>query len=157
MIKLIENSEKTTLQETEDDEDLWQVMGNKNKGSVLRKTEFQRTPITDIFGGSLKSKINRIGGVVTENTQPFLTLPLNIEKVKTVREAIEALTTKYQLEGLTSSKTNEEVEAWQQVMLDELPVVLVLHLKCFDFKLDGCTKIVKALEFPIDLKIDGSK
>lgn len=70
---------------------------------------------------------------------------------------MEALTTKNQLEGLTSSKTNEEVEAWQQVMLDELPVVLILHLKCFDFKLDGCTKIVKALEFPIDLKLEGSK
>lgn len=80
-----------------------------------------------------------------------------LQKVKTVREALEALVTKYQLEGLTSSKTNEEVEAWQQVMLDELPIILVLHLKCFDFKLDGCTKIIKALEFPIDLKIDSSK
>lgn len=74
-----------------------------------------------------------------------------------MREALEGLVSKYQLEGLTSSKTNEEVEAWQQVMLDELPVILVLHLKCFDFKLDGCTKIIKALEFPIDLKIDTSK
>ncbi|CAG9761546.1 unnamed protein product [Ceutorhynchus assimilis] len=153
LMKLVDTSEKTTNQ-TEEDEESWQVMGNKNKGSVLRKTQFEKTPITDIFGGSLKSKINRIGGLSTENTQPFLTLPLNIEKVKTVCEALEALTGKYQLEGLTSSKTNEEIEAWQQVMLDELPVILVLHLKCFDFKLDGCTKIVKALEFPIDLKID---
>jgi len=56
-------------------------MGNKNKGVVLRKTEFERTPITDIFGGSLKSRINRAGGLMTENTQPFLTLPLNIEVV----------------------------------------------------------------------------
>ncbi|XP_066148534.1 ubiquitin carboxyl-terminal hydrolase 10-B [Euwallacea fornicatus] len=154
--KLVESSEQSPTQNcTEEDDESWQVMGNKNKGSVLRKTEFERTPITDIFGGSLKSRINRMGGFITENTQPFLTLPLNIEKVKTVREALDALTTKNQLEGLTSSKTNEEVEAWQQVMLDELPVVLILHLKCFDFKMDGCTKIVKALEFPIDLKIDG--
>lgn len=64
---------------------------------------------------------------------------------------------KNQLEGVTSSKTNEEVEAWQQVTIEDLPYVLVLHLKCFDYKLDGCTKIIKALEFPIDLKIDGSK
>ncbi|KYB28781.1 Ubiquitin carboxyl-terminal hydrolase 10-like Protein [Tribolium castaneum] len=76
------------------------------------------------------------------------------KKVKTVREALEALVTKNQLEGVTNEKTNEEVEAWQQVTLEELPVILILHLKCFDFKLDGCTKIVKALEFPIDLKID---
>lgn len=74
-----------------------------------------------------------------------------------MREALEALVSKNQLEGVTSSKTNEEVQAWQQVMLEELPVILVLHLKCFDFKLNGCTKIIKALEFPIDLKIEGSK
>ncbi|KAJ8965673.1 hypothetical protein NQ314_003955 [Rhamnusium bicolor] len=132
----------------------WQVMGPKNKGSITRRTDFGRTPISDIFGGFLKSRIHRTGDHVTENIQPFFTLQLNIEKVKTVREALEALVTKYQLEGLTSSKTNEEVEAWQQVMLDELPIILVLHLKCFDFKLDGCKKIIKALDFPIDLKID---
>lgn len=74
-----------------------------------------------------------------------------------MREALEALVSKNQLEGVTSEKTNEEVEAWQQVTLEELPVILILHLKCFDFKLNGCTKIVKALEFPIDLKIDSSK
>lgn len=77
--------------------------------------------------------------------------------MNSVKEALEALVSKNQLEGVTSSKTNEEVEAWQQVTIEELPVVLVLHLKCFDFKLDGCTKIVKALEFPVDLKIDNSK
>ncbi|KAG5893174.1 hypothetical protein JTB14_000434 [Gonioctena quinquepunctata] len=132
----------------------WQVMGSKNKGSVTRRTDFARTPISDIFGGLLKSKIHRTGDLATENIQPFLTLQLNIEKVKTVREALEAIITKNQLEGLTSSKTNEEVEAWQQVMLDELPVILILHLKCFDFKQDGCTKIIKALEFGVDLKID---
>lgn len=86
----------------------------------------------------------------------FLTLS-RLQKVKTVREALDALVSKNQLEGVTSEKTNEQVEAWQQVTLEELPVVLILHLKCFDFKLDGCTKIVKALEFPIDLKIDSSK
>lgn len=74
-----------------------------------------------------------------------------------VNEALEALVSKNQLEGVTSSKTNEEVEAWQQVTVEELPIVLVLHLKCFDFKLDGCAKIIKALKFPIDLKIDNSK
>ncbi|KAF7271049.1 ubiquitin specific protease 10 [Rhynchophorus ferrugineus] len=157
LIKLVENDEDDIEYEHNvigGDEESWQTMGAKNKGSILRRMLFKRTPITDIFGGSLKSRIHRTGDHSTENTQPFLTLQLNIEKVKTVREALEALTSKYQLEGLTSSKTNQEVEAWQQVMLDELPVVLVLHLKCFDFKLDGCTKIIKALEFPIDLKID---
>lgn len=132
----------------------WQVMGPKNKGGITRQIEFVKTPISNIFGGFLKSRIHRAGDHSTYNIQPFFTLQLNIEKVKTVREALEALVSKNQLEGVTSEKTNEEVEAWQQVTLEELPVILILHLKCFDFKLNGCTKIVKALEFPIDLKID---
>jgi ubiquitin carboxyl-terminal hydrolase 10 len=132
----------------------WQVMGPKNKGGITRQIEFVKTPISNIFGGFLKSRIHRAGDHSTYNIQPFFTLQLNSEKVKTVREALEALVSKNQLEGVTSEKTNEEVEAWQQVTLEELPVILILHLKCFDFKLNGCTKIVKALEFPIDLKID---
>nr|CAH7759521.1 unnamed protein product [Callosobruchus chinensis] len=157
LMKLVktEDYQSKTIEMNEDDVDKgWQVMGPKNKGSVTRRTDFGRTPISDIFGGFLRSRIHRTGDLSTENIQPFFTLQLNIEKVTTVREALEALVTKNQLEGLTSLKTNEEVEAWQQVVLDELPVILILHLKCFDFKMDGCTKIVKALEFPIDLKID---
>ncbi|KAF5299706.1 hypothetical protein FQA39_LY11501 [Lamprigera yunnana] len=139
---------------SQDEDKEWQVMGPKNKGAITRRTEFRHTPISDIFGGSLRSRLHRTGDQSTDNIQPFFTLQLNIEKSSTVREALEVLVCKNQLEGVTSSKTNEEVEAWQQVTLEELPLVLVLHLKCFDYKLDGCSKIMKALEFPIDLKID---
>lgn len=61
------------------------------------------------------------------------------------------------MEGVTCSRTNQEVAAWQQATLEELPVVLILHLKCFDFKKDGCTKILKTVEFPVELKLDQSK
>jgi ubiquitin carboxyl-terminal hydrolase 10 len=74
-----------------------------------------------------------------------------------VREALDQLVGKDQLEGFTCAKTNQEITAWQQVTLEELPVVLILHLKCFDFKKEGCTKIMKTVEFPIELKIDQSE
>lgn len=46
-------------------------------------------------------------------------------------------------------------DAWQQLSLEQLPVVLLLHLKCFQLDADGHTaKIVKNIDFPIDLKID---
>lgn len=40
--------------------------------------------------------------------------------------------------------------------LEKLPVVLILHLKYFDYRSDGCTKILKKVEFPVELKIDAS-
>lgn len=74
-----------------------------------------------------------------------------------MKEALEILVVKDQLEGVTCSKTNQEVAAWQQVTLEKLPVVLILHLKWFDYKMDSCTKILKTVEFPIELRVDASK
>ena len=74
-----------------------------------------------------------------------------------MKEALEILVGRDQLEGVTCSRTNQEVEAWQQVTLEELPLVLLLHLKWFDYKIDGASKIVKCVEFPIDLKVDQSE
>lgn len=70
---------------------------------------------------------------------------------------MEILVGRDQLEGVTCSRTNQEVAAWQQVTLEELPVVLILHLKCFDFKKESCNKILKTVEFPVELKLDPSK
>jgi len=73
-----------------------------------------------------------------------------------VKEALEILVGRDQLEGVTGSKTKQEVVAWQQMTLEKLPVVLILHLKYFDYRSDGCTKILKKVEFPVELKIDAS-
>lgn len=66
------------------DQSEWQVMGPKNKGSITRRTEFNRTPISDIFGGLLRSRIHKTGEQDTDNIQPFFTLQLNIEVCKTI-------------------------------------------------------------------------
>ncbi|XP_074027269.1 ubiquitin carboxyl-terminal hydrolase 10-like [Leptinotarsa decemlineata] len=86
----------------------------------------------------------------------FLTLPLNIEKVKTVREALKVLVTKNILEGVTSSKANEKVEVWEQITLCKLLVILILHLKFFKYSNDRCTKIIKAFDFEFDLRFDST-
>ncbi|KAK2585424.1 hypothetical protein KPH14_010092 [Odynerus spinipes] len=135
-------------------EEEWKVMGPKNKGSITRCTEFGRTPLSDIFRGQLRSRVSRVGEQPTDNVQPFFTLQLDIEKAESVTKALEILVGKDQLEGMTCSKTKQQIEAWKQVTLEELPVILILHLKWFDYKLDGCSKIFKKVEFPIDLKVD---
>lgn len=140
--------------EADDGEDWQMIYNNRNKGSVTRQTDFGRTPLSDIFRGELRSRLQREGELSTDVIQPFFTLQLNIEKAASVKEALEILVGRDQLEGVTCSKTNQEVVAWQQMTLEKLPVVLILHLKWFDYKPDGCTKIVKTVEFPVELKID---
>jgi len=94
---------------------------------------------------------------VTETVSALLTSCFIQQKAQSVKDALEILVGRDQLEGVTCSRTNQEIEAWQQVTLEELPKVLLLHLKWFDYKLDGASKIVKCVEFPIDLKVDPSK
>ncbi|ALC43495.1 CG32479 [Drosophila busckii] len=142
-------------QDQEDGGDVWQMIcNNRNKGSVTRQTDFGRTPISDIFRGELRSRLQREGEHSTDVIQPFFTLQLNIEKAASVKEALEILVGRDQLEGVTGSKTKQEVVAWQQMTLEKLPIVLILHLKYFDYRSDGCTKILKKVEFPVELKID---
>lgn len=80
-----------------------------------------------------------------------------LQKAASVKEALDNFFGKDQLDGFTCSKTNQTVMAWQQMALEKLPIVMVLHLKWFNYKVDGCTKILKNVEFPIELKIDSSK
>lgn len=58
-------------------------MGPKNKGSVTRRAEFDRSPISDIFRGQLRSRVHRTNSrsqdQITDNVQPFFTLQLDIE------------------------------------------------------------------------------
>ena len=52
------------------------------------------------------------------------------------------------------SKTGQEVEASRQSTLEELPSILILHLKCFVYdKSGGCQKLLKRVDFTSDLDI----
>lgn len=61
---------------------LFQVIGTRNKGTVTRSADFGRTPVSDIFRGELRSRLQREGDHTTDvihSFQPFFTLQLNIE------------------------------------------------------------------------------
>ena len=61
----------------------------------------------------------------------------------------------FELEGESLSKLYlQQVEASRRMMLEELPHVLVLHLKCFVYdKSGGCQKVTKVIDFSTDLEI----
>lgn len=50
-----------------------------NNEQNTRCTELERTPLSDIFRGQLRSRVSRAGEQPTDNVQPFFTLQLDIE------------------------------------------------------------------------------
>ena len=53
-----------------------------------------------------------------------------------------------------TTKTEQEMEISWRVTLEKLPPVLVLHLKRFVYeKTGGCQKLIKNIEYPVDLEI----
>ncbi|KAG7295772.1 hypothetical protein JYU34_020824 [Plutella xylostella] len=135
-------------EDEDDDDDEWKVMGPKNKGAVERRWAAGRTPLADIFRGRTRCRLHRVAHHdVTDAVQPFFTLQLDIERANSVKDALELVAGKDTLEGVS--------DAWQQLSIEQLPIVLLLHLKCFQLDAEGHTaKIVKNIDFPIDLKID---
>uniref|UniRef100_A0A1A8G067 Ubiquitin carboxyl-terminal hydrolase n=1 Tax=Nothobranchius korthausae TaxID=1143690 RepID=A0A1A8G067_9TELE len=141
--------------EEEGSEDEWEQVGPRNKTSVTRQADFVRTPITDIFGGHIRSVVYQQNSKESATLQPFFTLQLDIqsEKIRTVQEALEALVARESVQGYTS-KTKQEIEISRRVTLEELPPVLVLHLKRFVFeKTGGCQKLTKNIDYPVDLEV----
>ncbi|RZF39695.1 hypothetical protein LSTR_LSTR012149 [Laodelphax striatellus] len=137
----------------QDSDNEWKEI-SKKKPTITRRTKLVSTPLSQIFQGQWRSRVVRQGASETDNIQPFFTFPLDIEKAHSVKEALEHITTRNMLEGFTCPKTNRTIEAYQQLYLEELPLVLLLHLKCFDYRLQTCSKIIKNVEFSIELKIE---
>ncbi|XP_014260965.1 ubiquitin carboxyl-terminal hydrolase 10 isoform X3 [Cimex lectularius] len=134
-----------------EDDSVWKEVTTKGN-RITRRAELERTPLSDIFRGQLRSSVHRPElSSSSDNVQPFFTLQLDIESSESVSEALEKLVGRYPVEGATPS---QEVKMFQQQSLDQLPCVLILHLKCFHYRQQTPSKIVKALQFPIDLKLD---
>ncbi|XP_063294840.1 ubiquitin carboxyl-terminal hydrolase 10 isoform X1 [Pelobates fuscus] len=152
------NEEKEVPQldeQGEGSDEEWEKVGPRNKSSVTRQADFVQTLITDIFGGHMRSVVYQQSSKESATLQPFFTLQLDIqsEKIRTVQEALESLVARESVQGYTT-KTKQEVEISRRVTLEELPPVLVLHLKRFVFeKTGGCQKLVKNIEYPVDLEI----
>ncbi|XP_043937996.1 ubiquitin carboxyl-terminal hydrolase 10 isoform X2 [Protopterus annectens] len=141
--------------EEEGSEDEWEQVGPRNRISVTRQADFVPTAITDIFGGHIRSVVYQMSSKESATLQPFFTLQLDIqsEKIRTVQDALESFVARESVQGYTT-KTKQEVEISRRVTLEELPPVLVLHLKRFVFeKTGGCQKLTKTIEYPIDLEI----
>lgn len=139
----------------EEEEEEWEQVGPRNRSAITRSAEFVRSPITDIFGGCIRSAVYQAGVKESATLQPFFTLPLDVsaERVWTLRDALEGLVAREAVQGYTT-KNRQEVEVCRRITLEELPPVLVLHLKRFVYdKTGGSQKLLKAIDYPLELEI----
>merc|ERR1711994_1181234 len=145
--------------EDEEDTDEWHEVGAKNKSLLTRRVGGSnvslKSPLGSIFQGQLQSCVQLSNGEPTATLQPFFTLPLDIQSknIKNVSDALIHNFTSEALDGYVCSKTKKEIEASRSLYLDELPSVLILHLKRFIYDDSGSQKLLKNIDFPVDLEI----
>jgi len=160
-----ESAEETEAQADDGDEDAddWKEVGAKGKSCVTRRiadTSQTATPIQSLALGMCRSCVKSETGDNSATLQPFYTLQLNIqdEHVNTLADALSQNFANEKLDGYICSKTKKEIEATRILSLEELPPVLILHLKRFvyDGKTGGAQKIMKQIDFGVDLEISKS-
>ncbi|KAI9883315.1 MAG: hypothetical protein M1823_004919 [Watsoniomyces obsoletus] len=136
----------------------WLEVGPKQKAAVTRASGHitMQSPITKIFGGNLRSEL-RVPGLKNSVTlEPYQALPLDIQspQVHNVIDALKGLTRPETLHGNFNSPRGPDVKATKQVFIENLPPVLILHLKRFQYDNQGGTqKIWKKIGYPLDLEL----
>jgi len=136
----------------------WLEVGPKQKAAVTRSsgTIILESPVTKIFGGTLRSEL-RVPGMKTSVTmEPYQPLQLDIgsPQVNNIVDALKGLTRPETLHGDFKSPRGPNVAATKQVLIETLPPVLILHLKRFQYDNTGGTqKIWKKIGYPLELEI----
>lgn len=152
------NVSNTDHPEKRTDEEGWMEVGHKQKASTTRSSGVvgMESPVTKIFGGKLRSEL-RIPGVRQSNTvEPFQSLQLDIgsPQVNNIIDALKGLSKPEAMQGEFNSPRGK-VTATKQVYIEELPPMLILHLKRFQY--DNNTKrtekIWKKVGYPLELEI----
>ncbi|KAF8970761.1 hypothetical protein BGZ46_010392 [Entomortierella lignicola] len=137
-------------------EDEWmEVTGPKNKSSYTRSTQFSETPISSIFSGQLRSILRIPTQKDSVTLEPFQSLQLDLtpDNVLTIEDALLNSTMPEVLDGFTSSEKGGPVEATKKIFIEDVPPVLVVHLKRFIYKDGGTQKLHKQVGYKATLNL----
>ena len=140
------------------EENGWLEVGPKQKAAITRSSGMVATesPITKIFGGKLRSELRVPGAKNSVTLEPYQPLQLDIgsPQVNNIVDALKGLTRSEILQGEFSSPRGPGNAATKQVFIENLPPVLILHLKRFQYDNTGGTqKIWKKIGYPLELEI----
>ncbi|KAL3466492.1 hypothetical protein BJX64DRAFT_284430 [Aspergillus heterothallicus] len=139
--------------------DGWMEVGHKQKSAVTRSSGHiaSESPITRIFGGKIRSEFRVPGNKASVTLEPYQPLQLDIgsPEVHDIVDALKGLTKSESIQGDFNSARGPNVTATKQVFIENLPPVLILHLKRFQYDsvTHGTQKIWKKIGYPLDLEI----
>ena len=127
-------------------------------------TEKETNYVMDNFQGKYKNTIKCLTCNNLKHTyEPFLSLQIPVTKnFKNISKALNNVIespTKEILKGdnkFQCDTCNDKVKAERSVNIDEIPNVLILHLKRYEYseKENTLTKLFNKLEYPLNLKIE---
>lgn len=139
--------------------DGWLEVGHKQKPAVTRSSGHMtyESPITRIFGGKIRSEFKVPGNKTSVTLEPYQPLQLDIgsPEINNIIDALKGLTKPESIQGDFNSSRGPNVTATKQVFIENLPPVLILHLKRFQYDsvTRGTQKIWKKIGYPLDLEI----
>lgn len=133
----------------------WLEVGKKNKTATTRSVLINSSPISQMFGGEIKSTIQLSKSNASITYQPFFSLQLDIQdnEIKTIKDALKTMFLTERIEGFKGSKTEVEMTISKRQSISILPPNLILHIKRFAFHLNSCYKISRPIDYPISLTI----
>ncbi|TBU35523.1 cysteine proteinase [Dichomitus squalens] len=146
-----------TAPEEEAHDDGWLEVGKKNKAVATRTAKSTESPITRIFGGKFRSALRAPHQRESVTIEDWRSLQLDIqpENVKTLRDALLHISQPQQVQISIPTRPGALLDAQQQVLIEALPPVLILHMKRFlyDTKVGDVVKVGKQVSFASELDV----
>jgi ubiquitin carboxyl-terminal hydrolase 10 len=134
----------------------WKEVGKRQRPADTHSSGPSNTPsaITSIFGGQYRSEFKVSGKAPSITLEEFRTVPLDIAgEARNVVDALRGMTRPESVDGNFDSPHGPNMKATKQVLIEKLPLVLILHLKRFQFEGTGTVKIYKKIGYPLNLEV----
>ncbi|CAF1421315.1 unnamed protein product [Adineta steineri] len=134
----------------------WLQVGKRNRTHVLRTNEIRKSLIADIFAGKFRSTVHSSGNQKSVVHEPFFTLSLDIKdpKIITLDDALLRFCEQSALSDYVDSKNRQNIHTNKTMLIEHLPPILIIHLKCFVYdETDGIKKINKSLNYTVNLTL----
>ncbi|KAJ7792837.1 hypothetical protein B0H14DRAFT_3115102 [Mycena olivaceomarginata] len=132
-------------------------VGRKNRTVVTRTVKSAESPITRIFGGRFRSTLRAPGQKDSVIVEDWRSLRLDIQRdgIHTIADALALISHPHTVQVSHPSRPGIVVNASQQILIDALPPILILHVKrfCYDTAVGGVVKVGKRLAFGPELEV----